>query len=229
MNSSRGLKPGTRLVKKRGLLYPADANGRAITQKRWLGDLFAFLYDRIMEKSIFPKKFSSDLEAHHQIMTAALSSLNGQTVLELGTGSGVAVRWLDPAVEYSGVDVSPGLLKRAARAFRSAGFESVRLYVCDVEDLPFEDEWFDGCLCVLTLNFFPDLDAVVRQVSRVLKADGWFVGCVPVPERNEENRPIQGTLRSAGELEETFVSHGFDFRELPETNGALYYFTARKP
>ncbi len=228
MNHHTTIKTNRPMTQKDGIWYETDARGRRVKKERWLGDLFAFLYDRIMEKNIFPKKFSSDVEAHHRIMREALASLNGEAVLELGTGSGVAVRWLDPAVDYTGVDVSPGLLKRAATGFRSAGFEAARLYVCDVEDLPFEDKTFDGCLCILTLNFFPDLDAVARQVSRVLNPGGWFLGCVPVPERNEQNSPIQGTLRSAGDLEEIFVSHDFDFKSLPEINGVLYYFTAQK-
>mgnify|MGYP006307806065 CR=1 FL=1 len=127
MNSHTGIKMDRSLAQKGGIWYETDARGRLCRQKPWLGDVFAGLYDLIMEKSIFPKTFASDLVLHHRILSDILGSIKAETVLELGTGSGVAVRWLDPAVEYSGVDVSPGLLKRAARAFRSAGFESVRL------------------------------------------------------------------------------------------------------
>jgi hypothetical protein len=55
------LQKGTRTIEKKGLQYIVE-NGNDVKRfKPWLGDAFSFLYDFIMENSIFPKKFGGDM------------------------------------------------------------------------------------------------------------------------------------------------------------------------
>ncbi len=49
-------------VQRKNIHYVLDEKGHIIKYKPWLGDIFSFLYDRIMEKSIFPEKFDADIE-----------------------------------------------------------------------------------------------------------------------------------------------------------------------
>jgi len=226
-NESR-IKPGTKLVEKNHILYELNSNGKVKKYNTWLGDRFAFLYDIIMKKSVLPVKLDSDPNLHDEILKQELSSLHSMNVLELGTGTGCAVQWLDKGNHYSGVDVSPGLLRRAVKRFDKAGYKDPRFYIANVEDMPFQDSCFDVCLCILTLNFFRDIDAVVKQVRRVLRKAGLFFGCVPVPERNRRNSTIQGVLHSQSELGEIFKRNGFKFESRPVSNGALFYFRATR-
>lgn len=221
-------KSGVRMVEKKHLWFELDSQGKPKSGKRWLSDAFAFLYDRIMKNSIFPKKFAADMQRHQQILQEALETVRNKRVLELGTGSGAAIQYLDYQNEYSGVDVSPGLLLRAAKKFARAGFRQPDFYILNAADLPFNANYFDACLCILTLNFFADIPAVVKEVQRVLKPGGYFLGCVPVPEWNHQKSKIQGTLFSAAELEQIFEQNHFRFRNLPVKNGALFYFAAEK-
>jgi hypothetical protein len=52
------LKKNIEIKKIKGINYIYH-NGKKIRYKPWLGDLLSFLYDPIMEKSVFPKKFES--------------------------------------------------------------------------------------------------------------------------------------------------------------------------
>ncbi len=44
------------IIKKQGINYLRDENGKIKKYKPWLGDLFSFLYDRIMVKSLLHDK-----------------------------------------------------------------------------------------------------------------------------------------------------------------------------
>ena len=228
MNTTEIIKPNVSLVQKKHIYYELDETGQMKHRPAWLGDSFAFLYDSIMKKSVFPKKFAGSWDDHHRVLKELLSSRVNQYILELGTGSGIAAQWLQPSVHYAGVDVSAGLLKRAVTRFSKAGFNDSDFYVADVNDLPFQNEIFDVCLCILTMNFFENLKIVVAEIQRVLKSGSLFYGCVPIPDRLERNSKIQGTLRSEQQLRDIFEQYHFSFVPLPVQNGALYYFSGEK-
>ena len=220
------LNSGIRVINRRGLCYTAEGEKNVRRFKPWLGDAFSFLYDVIMKHTIFPKKFGGDMIRHYEILRQTLKNIPGKRVLELATGSGSAVHFLPNDKAYTGTDISPGLLRRAVKRFNAAGFEDTEFYVTSSADLPFADHIFSICLCILSLNFFDDVDTVFQEVKRVLVPGAVFICSVPVPERNRLQSTIRGTLYSEKELAGRCKAHGFEFESLPFENGALLYFTA---
>lgn len=220
------LKADVEAIEKRGLYYTVDGDGRLQRFTPWLGDLLSFSYDFIMENSVFPKKFGGDIERHYEILTQELDGVRGQQVLELATGSGSAALFLDSDNRYTGADISPGLLRRAAKRFAAAGFPEPEFYVASADDLPFARDTFDLCLCILSMNFFEDVASVFRQVQYVLAPQGVLVCSVPVPERNQRQSTIRGALYSEAEWEGICQEHGFAFDSIDAENGALLYFRA---
>ena len=105
------------------------------------------MYDIIMKRSIFPKKFAADVNKHSDTLRQELNGIHGKRVLELATGSGSATSFIGNDNTYVGTDISPGLLRKALKKFLSAGFESPEFYVSRSEDLPFDDESFDLVFC----------------------------------------------------------------------------------
>ena len=222
------LKPGVQVVNKRGLYCTVDGEGRVRRFTPWLGDLFSFSYDFIMENSVFPKKFGGDIEHHYEILSQELTGAHGRQVLELATGSGSAIHFLSSDNRYTGTDISPGLLRRAARRFGAAGFPEPEFYVASADDLPFARDTFDLCLCILSLNFFDEVSRAVEEAARVLAPQGTLVCSVPVPERKQQQSTIRGTLHSEAEWETICQRHGFAFEPIGAQNGALLYFKAVK-
>jgi SAM-dependent methyltransferase len=220
------LKDGVKVIKKQSLHYIVDDGGNLLKFKPWLGDAFSFLYDFIMKNSIFPKKFGGDMLRHYEILSKELKGVHKKRILELATGSGSAVNFLPNDNQYTGTDISPGLLRKAVRNFKKADFNNAEFYVTSADDLPFDDNFFDIVLCILSLNFFSDIKKVLQEVERVASPAAIFICSVPVPERNKIQSTIRGTLYSEGELGGLCEEHGLRYETIPLENGALLYFRA---
>lgn len=222
------LKADIQVVKKDELYYTVESGNRLKRFKPWLGERVAFLYDAIMKYSLFPNKFGGDIQKHYEILAQELAGTHGKHVLELATGSGSSVHFLKSDNQYIGTDISAGLLRQAVKQFRKAGFPAAEFYVASADALPFGNETFDLCLCILSLNFFNHIELVFQEIRRVVVPGGMLVCSVPVPERNTRQRTIRGTLYSETELEKISQEHGFTFESLPCENGVLLYFRAIK-
>lgn len=222
------LKSGIEIIENNGLFYKAGNNGRLIKYTPWLADSLSFVYDFSMNKSVFPKKFGALLDRHYEILSCQLESVHGMSILELGTGSGSAVNFLAHDNRYVGIDISSALLKQAEKRFHNEGFLEPEFYVTAADDLPFDDKLFDVCLCVLSLNFFNNARAVLHEVYRILKLDGMFLCCVPVPEKNRLQSTIHGTLYSEKALAQMCQETGLKYKTVDVENGALLYFRADK-
>ena len=220
------LKPNIQIIKKGNLNYILDSDQHLVRFKPWLGDSLSFLYDFFMRHSVFPKKFGADIQKHYDTLDQELADIHGKRILELGTGSGSAIRFLNNDNQYTGIDVSPGLLKQAAKRFIKADFHDPQFYVLSADDLPFDDDNIDVCICILSLNFIGNIEKVFQELSRVLLTNGLFVCCVPVPERNIHQSTIRGVLHSEAEFEEICLKYGFRFERIPIENGTLLYFRA---
>ena len=228
-NAIRGyemLKNEIKVINKKGLHYIIEDGNRLLKFKPWLMDVFSFLYDFIMESSIFPKKFGGDINRHYEILSKELKRIHEKRVLELATGSGSAVNFLPNDNQYTGTDISAGLLRKAVGRFENAGFKNAVFFVTSADDLPFDDNHFNIILCILSLNFFNDIKKVFQEIKRVATPDAVFICSVPVPERNRLQSTIRGTLYSEEELGKICRGDGFKFESIPVDNGALLYFRA---
>lgn len=202
-------------------LYYQNTNGKTTTYKPWLGDLFAFMYDRIMEKSVFPKKFKGDMKKHMQILKEEFKSVHNENILEVATGSGNAVYFLNPDNDYTGTDISTGLLRQAYKNFRKHKFPNVRLYVAEAAHLPFAKNSFDRVICNLSLNFFPEIEPFLNELQRVLKPGGIFFCSVPIPEKTDPKAKIHGKLYTTEEIKRHLKQSHFNFHKKDPENGAL--------
>ena len=214
------------IIKNQGINYLVEGNGKIKKFKPWLVDIFSFLYDRIMEKSIFPKLFNGDISKHFEILKREFKDIHDKEVLEIATGSGTISEVLPNDNKYVGIDISKGLLKKAYSRFKIKGFQNFELYNTSAEILPFDENTFDFAVCNLSLNFFDNIELLLHDLRRMLKTNSTFFCSVPIPERKPEKSKIRGTLYSEKELNEIFEKYDFDFESKPYENGAVLYFTA---
>ena len=99
-----------------------------------------------------------------------LGNLKQRSVLDLGCGVGLMSRYVGEHFgELHGVDIAPGVVKRAASHFPEGKFQ---LY--DGKRIPFEDETFDVAFTVCVLHHVPPEQwaSLVAEMARVLKPGG---------------------------------------------------------
>lgn len=110
--------------------------------------------------------------------------LKGRRILEVGCGSAPVARWLaDQGAEVVGLDLSDGMLARAAQIGRRVGLE-VPLVQADAGRLPFQDDSFDlACSAFGAVPFVADSAALMAEVARVLRPGGRWVFSVTHPLR----------------------------------------------
>ena len=100
----------------------------------------------------------------------------GQHVLDVCCGSGAsalpAATAVGPSGSVIGVDLAKNLLKLAAAKASRLGLENIEFRAADMTHLPFPDSNFDCAVCVFGIFFVPDMDAALRELSRVVRTDG---------------------------------------------------------
>ncbi len=214
------------IIKKGTINYLLDNDGKIIKFNPWLGELFTFIYDTAMKKSVFPKLFNADIKNHFEILKKEFKDIHALNVIEIASGSGSFLSCLPNDNKYTGIDISKGLLKKTSKRLHKYGFKNYELYNTSAEILPFDVNTFDMAVCNLSLNFFNNTNLFLQEIGRVLKKGAFFFGSVPVPERNFRNSNIRGKLYSENELKELFLRNGFIFESRNYVNGAILYFSA---
>jgi len=100
-------------------------------------------------------------------------------VLEIGFGHGATIARLAQQVPrgfVGGVDPSARMLRAATRRNRRAiATGRVELRPGSVASIPFPDERFDRAVSAHSLYFWPDVEAGLREIRRVLRPGGKLV------------------------------------------------------
>ena len=112
------------------------------------------------------------LQMYHRVAGEAL--LEGRQVLEIGCGRGGGARYLLRAFgpeRLTAVDFAPALVR-----FCQSGPSDPRLEfrVGNAMDLDLPDEGFDAVVNVESSHCYPDQQAFIREVYRVLRPGGTF-------------------------------------------------------
>jgi ubiquinone/menaquinone biosynthesis C-methylase UbiE len=89
-------------------------------------------------------------------------------VLEIGIGTGASLRHYRPAVELTGIDLSPGMLGVARRHSAELGL-AAKLLEMDAERLRFPDSSFDAVVFDLCLCTVPDPAQAIAEGIRVAR------------------------------------------------------------
>ncbi len=105
----------------------------------------------------------------------ALNLAPGARVLDVATGTGALAaeiaRSTSGAVRVTACDTNERMLS-VARARTDPAMSAVEIVRCDATRLPFADESFDAVTLAFAIDDMPDRVACVREICRVLRADG---------------------------------------------------------
>ena len=120
----------------------------------------------------------ADVNAYRRRAVEALNVSPGDTVVDLGCGTGLNFQWLEGAVTASGhiigVDLTDAMLREARRRVDSAGWRNVELVESDAAEYVFPVT-VAGVLSTFALTMFDDYDGVIRRAAQALRPGGRFV------------------------------------------------------
>lgn len=113
-----------------------------------------------------------ELGRYRSIRPLLFRGLNGR-LLDAGVGTGRNIAFYPPGSEVVGVDLSPAMLKRAARR-RTRSAASVRLMEMNLTELTFADGYFDAAVASFVFCTMPPEArlAALNELSRVVKPSG---------------------------------------------------------
>ena len=134
-------------------------------------------YDRL---SPFYDIIAGNFEDKHR--TGALmhlNILNGETVLEIGFGTGRSLKQLAEAVgengKVYGIDISSGMLAASRRRLEKARlWDRVELTCDDALQMPYADSQFDAVFLSFVMELFatPEIPQLLAEILRVLRPKG---------------------------------------------------------
>jgi ubiquinone/menaquinone biosynthesis C-methylase UbiE len=167
--------------------------------------------------------------AHVQCLYRTYFFAEYRTLLDVGCGMGVAVRYHRDigGIKAYGIDFA----KPAIEAWHEMGVKDWCL-VASAESIPFHDNEFDMVTCMDMMEHVPEanVDQVLREIYRVSKNDFLFMICL-VPSQHK--MPHDGSephicLKTAEWWVEKMGRIGYRYRLNPTSNGRMLHCLARK-
>jgi SAM-dependent methyltransferase len=107
---------------------------------------------------------------------ALLSLVEGETVLDLGSGAGLdcflAANRVGKSGEVIGVDMTPEMIDKARENARINEYENVEFRLGEIENIPAADGSVDAVISNCVINLSPDKNRVFNEAFRVLRPGG---------------------------------------------------------
>jgi SAM-dependent methyltransferase len=127
---------------------------------------------------------------------------SGEHVLDVACGTGIgaraAARLVGVAGKVVGIDIDPGVIEVARRLAQDTGVP-MEWYCASALKMPFPDAAFDLCLCLQGLQFFPDRQAGLSEIRRMLKPSGRLAASIWGPlEDNKGHYAVVQALEHHG-------------------------------
>lgn len=121
---------------------------------------------------VYDRTFGAVTGVGRRRATALLSELGG-SVLEVGVGTGLALRHYGPGVTVTGVDYSEEMLEKARAKVAAEGLGNVAaLHRMDARTLGFPDGSFDHVAAMHVISVVPEPERVMAEMARVVRPGG---------------------------------------------------------
>jgi len=120
-------------------------------------------------------------------------------VLEIAVGTGLQASYYTPdaITSYTAVDQSPAMLEQARARLSSSRLAPLKpkLFEMDASRLDFQDNTFDSVIDTFSFCTFDKPEAVLKEMSRVLRPGGMLV----LLENSVSTNPLLGRLQDLTE------------------------------
>jgi SAM-dependent methyltransferase len=174
-------------------------------------------------------------ERELRIISDLVGLERGGTYLDLGCSTALYTRHLARALdgrgEVVGMDISPSMLKEAARRARKIGARP-SFVRADAHNLPFADASFSGAVCGGTLNELRDPARALRETRRILQPGGRLAVMGILRAKTQRGRRLQRILSTGGvrffdpdEVTSLLDHAGFE-PDAPRRHGLIFFLRA---
>lgn len=175
----------------------------------WSEDpLWSYIYPRLVDsgplgRTAWRVGMGSDLALLHDAAAEIGRLPAGSRVLDVPTGSGVALRGVRPGqgLDVVAADISATMLERASAAAARLGVaDQVTPTIADVGELSFDDASFDLVVSFTGLHCFPDPRRAIQEMVRVLAPGGVITGSSLFTDAGIRYEPLRRGGRRMGVL-----------------------------
>jgi phosphatidylethanolamine/phosphatidyl-N-methylethanolamine N-methyltransferase len=117
----------------------------------------------------------------------------GETVLEVGVGTGINLPVYPPSCRVTGVDLSAKMLARARQRIVAEGLRNCHVQEMNAESLAYPDDSFDAVYAPYVISVVSDPVKVAREMFRVCKPGGRVV----VLNHFRSTHPVMSKIETA--------------------------------
>ncbi len=103
-----------------------------------------------------------------------LGITSGQSVLIVGAGTGLDLKYIPEGASVTATDITPGMIAKLSRRATGLGMDMESM-VMDGQALEFENDSFDHIILHLIIAVIPDPYKCIREVERTLRPGGTAV------------------------------------------------------
>jgi len=162
-------------------LLPGGTGERGLAQRALESPRVVDFYESqwLRRSALAAAALGISFEQERALLTRVAKVQRGQTVLDLGCGTGLYTQPLAQRARPGrviGIDLSAAMLRAAAQTAREQQLQNVVLIRGTALKLPFPPACFDVVNCCAALHLFPRPGRVLREIHRVLKPGGRFTG-----------------------------------------------------
>jgi phosphatidylethanolamine/phosphatidyl-N-methylethanolamine N-methyltransferase len=125
---------------------------------------------------------------------ARLAPAPGESILEIGVGTGLSAVRYPRDCRVAAIDISAAMLERARARLKRRRLAHVSLCRMDASRLAFRDAQFDAIYAPYVMNIVSDPVAVAREMLRVSKPTGRIVLLNHFEHGNGSSQPVNRLL-----------------------------------
>lgn len=136
-----------------------SSQANVVTAYKRLAPIYDWLFGRVLEQG-------------RAAMEREVRQLRPGTLLEIGVGTGLALRHYPSTTRIHGIDICAEMLNRARANAARLQDRSIELQLMDAESLSFADNSFDCVTIPYVLSVTANANKLIHEARRVCKPNG---------------------------------------------------------